>query len=387
MQSDLPQPAKVLFSLVYANANTNGRAILTTTDLCAALDIGAANLRRYRASLAAADICDSTARSGEVVFIINPYLWVQGGENAQEMRESRTTCAERAPDARNAQEMRESRTTCAERAPDARLEDAPVEQEERAPDARNAQEMRETRTTCAPADPPHTPPKKIDRLIDVKLINNQSINPGAPARGRPAPTLPADPDLTADQIAASLALLETAGVPMPKRAEIAAGLKPELVYRHYADWWVKFNAGRVGVGALAHQASRPDWNPPPLTDAVRQSSEYRAFLRAAYPPDPDPDAAAEDPPEPIHAPRMHGDWEPWPVILSQLRLQMTKSTFDTHLRDTIADAEGDQVVVRTPNKYSVDWLDLRLRKVLERTAQSIVKRDLTFKFAFMGADQ
>ncbi len=76
-----------------------------------------------------------------------------------------------------------------------------------------------------------------------------------------------------------------------------------------------------------------------------------------------------------------GAREAWEVARSQLRLQMTKSTYDTWVRDTTCVAyEDNNFIIAAPNAYAKDWLAKRLRPLIKRTLTSIVGRsvDLTF---------
>lgn len=73
--------------------------------------------------------------------------------------------------------------------------------------------------------------------------------------------------------------------------------------------------------------------------------------------------------------------EVWESARSQLRLQMTKSTYETWVRDTVFLAyEDGAFVVGVPNAYAKDWLSLRLRPLIKRTLAGIVKHavDVTF---------
>jgi chromosomal replication initiator protein len=73
--------------------------------------------------------------------------------------------------------------------------------------------------------------------------------------------------------------------------------------------------------------------------------------------------------------------EVWEIARSQLRLQMTKSTYETWVRDTDFLAyEDGAFVIGVPNAYARDWLSLRLRPLIKRTLISIIGRavDITF---------
>lgn len=57
----------------------------------------------------------------------------------------------------------------------------------------------------------------------------------------------------------------------------------------------------------------------------------------------------------------------WQGVLEELRLEMTKATFETWLRDTHAVGESDgALVVMVRNEYARDWLENRLSKAIQR---------------------
>ncbi len=74
--------------------------------------------------------------------------------------------------------------------------------------------------------------------------------------------------------------------------------------------------------------------------------------------------------------------EIWEIARSQLRLQMTKSTYDTWVRDTACIAYEDGVfVIAVNNAYAKDWLSLRLRPTIKRTLSNIIGRAVDVTFA------
>lgn len=69
----------------------------------------------------------------------------------------------------------------------------------------------------------------------------------------------------------------------------------------------------------------------------------------------------------------------WDGVLGELKLQMTKPTFDTWLKDTTARREGARIVVGVANEQAKDWLDARLRPVIERTVAADGVTDVAFE--------
>ena len=73
--------------------------------------------------------------------------------------------------------------------------------------------------------------------------------------------------------------------------------------------------------------------------------------------------------------------EVWNIALPQLRLQMTKSTYETWMRDTACvDYTANLFTIATTNAYAKDWLTLRLRPIIRRTLTAITGNpvDVTF---------
>ncbi len=58
----------------------------------------------------------------------------------------------------------------------------------------------------------------------------------------------------------------------------------------------------------------------------------------------------------------------WQAVLGELQLQMTRATFDTWLRGSrVVSCEGQTLVIHVRHTYAVDWLENRLRPVIQRT--------------------
>jgi len=73
--------------------------------------------------------------------------------------------------------------------------------------------------------------------------------------------------------------------------------------------------------------------------------------------------------------------EMWEIARSQLRLQMTKSTYETWVRDTTCLGHEDgSFIIGVANAYAKDWLSLRLKPLIKRTLASIAGHavDVTF---------
>ena len=71
----------------------------------------------------------------------------------------------------------------------------------------------------------------------------------------------------------------------------------------------------------------------------------------------------------------------WVRVLEELRLQMTRATFDTWLRGTrLVAQEGDAWTIAVKNGFALDWLSNRLAATVERAASRITEREVTVRF-------
>jgi chromosomal replication initiator protein len=76
--------------------------------------------------------------------------------------------------------------------------------------------------------------------------------------------------------------------------------------------------------------------------------------------------------------------EAWEIARSQLRLQMTKGTYETWIRDTVCLASEDNAfVIGCPNAYTREWLSIRLRSLIKKTLVSIVGHAVEVSFIVM----
>jgi chromosomal replication initiation ATPase DnaA len=77
---------------------------------------------------------------------------------------------------------------------------------------------------------------------------------------------------------------------------------------------------------------------------------------------------------PTIAPPAYTPDELWPVALAELRLQMTKATFNAWLADSCVISEASNLpflVISVRNQYAHEWLTYRLQPVIVRTLTGI----------------
>ena len=63
--------------------------------------------------------------------------------------------------------------------------------------------------------------------------------------------------------------------------------------------------------------------------------------------------------------------ELWPAALAELKMQMTRQTFDNCLLGTVAAWDGEALVIRCRSAQAVEWLENRLRVLVERAVESV----------------
>jgi hypothetical protein len=71
----------------------------------------------------------------------------------------------------------------------------------------------------------------------------------------------------------------------------------------------------------------------------------------------------------------------WHSALDELALQMTQATFDTWLKDAqLLGCDGPVYVIGVHNKYAQDWLENRLRSMILRTMNAVMRSDAQIRF-------
>jgi hypothetical protein len=75
----------------------------------------------------------------------------------------------------------------------------------------------------------------------------------------------------------------------------------------------------------------------------------------------------------------------WAQLLAEIRLQMTRATFDTWLGGTeVAGVHEDVISVLVRDSYAVEWLQARWKQPIERTLSAIAGRPLAVRFLGPG---
>lgn len=234
--------------------------------------------------------------------------------------------------------------------------------------------------------------------------NGLPVNSGAAGDGAAAPAGPAPAPASPVQALAAF-LVEQGAFP-----PVAAGLAPVLLARlaldaaqvyalalltaieSSADVRQRRIYGEQIIGRwvarLRNGATPPRW-------AVEEAENALAARERAVDAEPaaeewtEADAAgagetsAAGAPEPEERPWIVGDGracsdrELWDVMLAHLRLQLPRSTFETWLRGSrCAGLEGERtLVVQVGSGYAVEWLTLRLKKMVLRTLASLTGQD------------
>ena len=76
----------------------------------------------------------------------------------------------------------------------------------------------------------------------------------------------------------------------------------------------------------------------------------------------------------------------WGQVLAELKLRMTKATFDTWLVQThLQELTDDKAVITCPNGFAVDWLENRLARPIRDTLTRVLGREVEISFVVATA--
>lgn len=361
MVSSVGASAKLLYSVLYANTNGVLTGTLPVADVLAHVGVSGPTLRRLRAEL-------------------KPWAWTaeRNGVLRFDLRAvAREACAQE-------HTLRAEEHTGPEPA-----DDVPPAADAPRAETREARAQEHTLRATARTFPP-TPPEE-EELINL-----------TPERATPPPHSPTAPDgetpavLTAEERERTWKLLTDGEIAMSwSRARECAAAHPfGHCLAHALAWLADRRAGqRINAGALAVRIQT--WPTPALPAgwrhgelAQRHGERESGGAGERESAVPEAEAEVEDPPGPTPdtvavalLPDGRSLAEVWAAAQDQLRLQMTKSTYDTWVRDTEATAWGaGWIAVRVANAYARDWLALRLRPMVIKAMASIVGQpmDVTF---------
>ena len=71
----------------------------------------------------------------------------------------------------------------------------------------------------------------------------------------------------------------------------------------------------------------------------------------------------------------------WDAALGRLQLQVTRPSYDTWLRDTVGlSFEDDGLVIGVPTTFAAQWLEQRLRGIVETAVASVARQQLAISF-------
>lgn len=178
----------------------------------------------------------------------------------------------------------------------------------------------------------------------------------------------------------------------------------QLLADHDTDWlsevmgWIAYAVLKRGGDTLAGRGAtiwpklnrREHPDPKFIPPAELPFPERLAWsLRGGKPlPEPEPVPALEllptsavDEPEPAPVVPLTADEQLWARVLAQIVMEVPKSTFENYVRATrLLRVEADAYVIGAANTYAVAWLDNRLRAVVKRTLESLLKRPVEVAF-------
>jgi len=80
--------------------------------------------------------------------------------------------------------------------------------------------------------------------------------------------------------------------------------------------------------------------------------------------------------------------EIWEAVLGELQLQLTRTNYDTWLRETVGlSYEANQFVVGVPSPFAIEWLEKRLHSLIKKTLMGITGEDLDVRFEIHQGEQ
>jgi len=73
--------------------------------------------------------------------------------------------------------------------------------------------------------------------------------------------------------------------------------------------------------------------------------------------------------------------EIWEAVLGELQVQLTRTNYDTWLRDTVGlGYQGNQFVVGVPSPFAIEWLEKRLSSLIRKTLIGIIGDEVNINF-------
>jgi hypothetical protein len=149
--------------------------------------------------------------------------------------------------------------------------------------------------------------------------------------------------------------------------------------------WLPFRNAR-DPAAMLISAIQGDWTAPPPYDPEQARTIWAEWLAPGVD-DRERDTTAApawervDQDTTIWPERMVQAGEVWSRVLEELRMQMTRATYDTWLGGSEAVYLGeDDLTVRVRDEYAVEWLRTRLIGPIERTVAGIVGHPVGIRF-------
>jgi len=138
----------------------------------------------------------------------------------------------------------------------------------------------------------------------------------------------------------------------------------------------------VGIGALIHRI-RQGWPAPTICDKCGGLDGDHTSACPTRPARPAGDLAAAvgvRSPRTLQMPESP-EAATWRQVLDTLRLQLTTATFETWLRHTtVVSSDDGTYVIAVQNQNAQEWLDARLRPMIERALAGFIGHDAHIRF-------
>jgi len=146
--------------------------------------------------------------------------------------------------------------------------------------------------------------------------------------------------------------------------------------------WLPFRHPRDPAAMLV-SAVQGGWEAPPGYEPARAEeiwADWMSPAAAAGSDEEEEDGQAVAQAEPVALGGASAA-DVWAQVLEELRMQMTRATFDTWLRGTQVVGVGENaLVVRVRDGYAADWLRARWRGPIERTLSGMVGQPTAIRF-------
>jgi hypothetical protein len=150
----------------------------------------------------------------------------------------------------------------------------------------------------------------------------------------------------------------------------------DMFYAVLAECAEGTDSDRKAFGRAVQRMRAGDWDTDDAQRAVQAARKRRYRVKSGDVPS---DASIDDGDDVSDAERI------WQRTLEELKLQMTRGTFNQNLRDTVPlGFDGDVLRVEVKTSWVIDWIKARLQGTINRTISRLAEREIEVKFIVQG---